>query len=153
MVDEPPRRGRRAVGHQYLIRATPEKTFDALVNPAMLVKWLADRAELSARKGGSYRLGWTDGPTHTGKLLEYDPGRSITLSWEWPGVALRGTTLRLSVEPKDGGSLFAIEHSGFPKLDEWTDLYGGAEWGWTYFAMNLKSVLETGHDLRSRLDG
>jgi hypothetical protein len=59
----------------------------------------------------------------------------------------------LSVEPKDDGCLLRVDHEGFPKLEDWTDLYGGAEWGWTYFALNLKSVLETGHDLRSKYDG
>lgn len=143
----------RTLSHQYLIRATPETTFDALTNPKMLVRWLADRAELTPRKGGTYLLGWTGGPTHTGKVLEFEPGRRVALAWSWPGVSLRGTVFRLSVEPKERGSLFTIEHSGFPKLAKWTELYAGAEWGWTYFAMNLKSVLETGHDLRSTLDG
>lgn len=148
-----PRRRSRTVSHQYLIHAPPKRTFDAITNPEMLVKWLADRARISLRKGGQYKLGWTDGPTHTGRVLEFTPGKAIALSWEWPGVSLRGTVFRLSVEPKEDGSLFSVEHSGFPKLEKWTDLYGGAEWGWTYFAMNLKSILETGHDLRSPRDG
>lgn len=143
----------RTVSHQYFIRAMPERTFDAISNPKTLVKWLADRAELTAAKGGTYLLGWTDGPTHTGTVLEFHPGRSIALAWEWPGVELQGTVLRLSVEPKDDGSILFVEHTGFPRREQWTDLYGGAEWGWTYFAMNLKSFLETGHDLRSKYDG
>jgi hypothetical protein len=68
-------------------------------------------------------------------------------------VELDGTILSLSVRAKFGGTLLQIEHTGFPKAERWTDLYGGAEWGWTYFAMNLKSLLENGHDLRSRHDG
>ena len=143
----------RAVDHQYFIRAAPGRTFEAISTPEMLVKWLADRAELSPHKGGSYRLGWTGGPTHTGKVLEFEPGKKIALAWEWPGVSLRGTVFQLSVEPKGDGSLLRVEHSGFPKEEKWADLYGGAEWGWTYFALNLKSVLETGHDLRSEHDG
>ena len=143
---------RRTLNHQYLIRAPPDRTFDAISRPEMLVRWLADRAELVPRKGGAYLLAWTDGPTHTGKVVEFEPGRRIALAWSWPGIPLRGTVFRLSVEPKDGGSLFTVEHSGFPKLAKWTELYAGAEWGWTYFAMNLKSVLETGTDLRSPYD-
>ncbi len=147
------RTARRTLQHQYHIRAAPDRTFDAISRPEMLVRWLSDRAELVPRKGGKYLLGWTDGPTHTGTVLDYEPGKRVVLAWSWPGVALRGTEFRLSVEPKDGGSLLSVEHSGFPKLAKWTELYAGAEWGWTYFAMNLKSVLETGHDLRSRMDG
>lgn len=143
----------RVLNHQYFLHASPAQVFDAVTNPDTLVKWLADRAEISPRKGGRYMLGWTGGPTHTGEVLEFEPGRVIAFAWEWPGVALKGTVFRLSVEPREGGSLLTVEHSGFPKLEEWTDLYGGAEWGWTYFAMNLKSLLETGRDLRSRHDG
>ncbi len=143
----------RAVDHQYFIHAAPERTFDALTNPKLLVKWLADKAELTARKGGTYSLSWTGGPTHTGTIVEFEPGRSIAFAWEWPGISLHGTVFKLSVEPKDDGSLLKVEHLGFPRLEKWTDLYGGAEWGWTYFALNLKSLLETGHDLRSPHDG
>jgi uncharacterized protein YndB with AHSA1/START domain len=143
----------RAVNHQYFIRASPDRTFNALTDPALLVKWFADRAEITPRKGGTYRLSWNGGPTHTGTILGFVPGKSIALSWEWPGVALKGTVFTLSVEPKDDGSLLTVDHSGFPMVEKWTDLYGGAEWGWTYFAMNLKSVLENGHDLRSHHDG
>ena len=148
-----PRPGTRTVDHQYFIGASPERTFDALTNPGMLVKWLADEAEITPRKGGSYRLTWTGGPTHTGTVVEFEPGKSIALAWEWPGVSLRGTVLKLSVAPEGNGSLLMVQHSGFPKVEKWTDLYAGAEWGWTYFALNLKSVLENGHDLRSPHDG
>ena len=143
----------RAVNHQYFIRAAPEKVFDALTNPKMLVEWLADRAEIDPKQGGAYLFGWDGGPTHTGTITEFEPNRIIALAWEWPGVSLKGTVFRLSVEPKEDGTVLAIDHSGFPKVEKWTDLYGGAEWGWTYFALNLKSVLETGHDLRSKYDG
>lgn len=143
----------RSVNHQYFIRAAPEKVFDALTNPAVVVTWLSNRAEIALRRGGRYLLGWTGGPTHTGEIVEFEAGKSIAFAWEWPGVSLRGTVFRLSVEPMEDGSLLTVEHSGFPKVEEWTDLYGGAEWGWTYFATNLKSVLETGHDLRSVHDG
>ena len=148
-----PPEGTRTLNHQYFIRASTEKTFDALTNPKLLVQWLANHAELTPQKGGRYSLGWTDGPTHTGTVVEFEPGKSIGLAWEWPGVTLKGTVFRLSVEPRDDGTILTVEHSGFPKLEEWTDLYGGAEWGWTYFAMNLKALLETGKDLRSKYDG
>jgi uncharacterized protein YndB with AHSA1/START domain len=143
----------RTLDHQYFIRAPPANVFRALTDPEWLVKWLADRAELDPRKGGRYSLGWTGGPTHSGTIVEFEPGRSIALAWDWPGVDLHGTVFALAVEPQDDGTLLRVQHRGFPRLEAWTDLYGGAEWGWTYFAMNLKSVLEHGHDLRAKQDG
>ncbi len=143
----------RTLSHQYWIHAPPERTFQAVSDPKMLVRWLADVAEVDPRPGGTYRLGWTGGPTHTGTLVAFRPGKEIAFAWSWPGISLAGTVFRLLVEPKDDGTILHVEHEGFPKSEEWTDLYGGAEWGWTYFAMNLKSLLESGRDLRSPHDG
>jgi uncharacterized protein YndB with AHSA1/START domain len=148
-----PENSDRAVDHQYFIRAEPAAVFQALTEPAWLTRWLCDTAELSLRKGGSYRLGWTDGPTHAGAIVDFTPGTRIAFAWTWPGTALEGTVVSLEVVPREGGALLRVRHTGFPRREEWVDLYGGAEWGWTYFAMNLKSLLEHGHDLRSGLDG
>jgi len=143
----------RAVDHQYFIRAAPGAVFRAITDPQMLTRWLCDRAELSPKQGGGYLLGWNGGPTHTGEVVDFREGHRVALAWSWPGVELQGTVFTLAVEEQDDGTLLRVEHTGFPRLEEWTDLYGGAEWGWTYFALNLKSVLETGHDLRSKHDG
>jgi uncharacterized protein YndB with AHSA1/START domain len=148
-----PTSAQRTVSHQYWIRATPEAVFRAISEPTGLTRWLCDRAEVVPEKGGAYLLGWTDGPTHRGRIAEFEPGRRIALGWSWPGVRLAGTVFSLAVEPEGAGTLLHVEHTGFPKQEEWTDLYGGAEWGWTYFAMNLKSVLESGRDLRAPQDG
>lgn len=127
--------------------------FRALVDPAWIVRWLSDRAEMDPRKGGAYLLAWKDGPEHRGEVLDCVPGRRLTLTWSWPGLELTGTRLSMSVAAKGRGTLLKVEHRGFPRTERWVDLYGGSEWGWTYFFLNLKSVLENGHDLRSPLDG
>lgn len=143
----------RSVQHQFFIRTSPRRVFRALIEPEWLVRWLADRADMDPRKGGTYLLVWKGGPEHRGDVLECVPGRRLTLAWSWPGVGLTGTRLRMSVRPKGSGTLLEVKHSGFPRTDRWVDLYGGTEWGWTYFFLNLKSVLEQGRDLRSPLDG
>jgi uncharacterized protein YndB with AHSA1/START domain len=143
----------RAVRHQYFIRGQPKEIFRAITDPEWIVKWLCDSAAISLRNGGSYSFGWKGGPTHHGTILALVPGKRITFSWTWPGVDLAGTRFTLAVAKKGAGSLLTVEHSGFPRSEKWTDLYGGAEWGWTYFAMNLKSVIEGGSDLRSPFDG
>jgi len=148
-----PRRSRRSVRHQYLVHAPPARVFRALTDPGEIVRWLADVAEIEPRTGGSYLVGWNDGPQHRGEILEFRRGRKVAFAWSWEGVALKGTRLTFSIAPRGKGTLLTVEHSGFPKEAKWVELYAGAEWGWTYFAMNLKSVLESGHDLRSPLDG
>jgi uncharacterized protein YndB with AHSA1/START domain len=143
----------RALSHQYYIRAKPEAVFRAISEPDWLTRWLCDRAEIAPKRGGEYLMAWNGGPTHTGTLTDFRPGELIAFAWSWPGVSLQGTVFTLAVEPQGDGTLLKVDHTGFPRLEEWTDLYGGAEWGWTYFAMNLKALLETGRDLRSPADG
>jgi len=153
MPEPPPPPTTWTVNHQYFVHVPPKSVFEAFSTPEQLVRWMSDTAEIELRESGRYALGWKNGPTHRGTVLEFVPGRSVTLSWDWPNVDLHGTRFKLAVEPKDDGALFFVEHSGFPAEARWGELYGGAEWGWTFFAMNLKSVLETGWDLRTPLDG
>ena len=144
----------RTIRQQYFIRAAPKKVFKAISNPKGIKRWFADKAQLSLRKGGRYSFGWKDGPTHNGKILELVRGERMTLSWEYEGMEKVGVTrFGLAVEPKGKGTLLKVTHSRLPKGDEFEELYTGGVWGWTYFMMNLKSVVEHGHDLRSRHDG
>ena len=143
----------RDVERTFFIRASPKQVFHAISTAQGLRRWMLDRCVLQLQVGARYELVFQGGWTHSGIVTRVSPGKSLTLAWAWEGVPLKGTTLTMSVSPKRGGTLFKMLHSGFPRREKWTDLYGVTEWGWTYYAMNLKSVLETGHDLRSDLDG
>jgi uncharacterized protein YndB with AHSA1/START domain len=143
----------RSVDRQFFIRASPRNVFEAISRPRGLASWMVVRADLRAKTAAKYVLEFDGGWRHRGAVKRFRAGRSIALSWAWDGVPVKGTVLTLSVRPKKGGTLLKIVHSGFPRKEKWTDLYGVTEWGWTYYAMNLKSVLETGHDLRSKDDG
>lgn len=147
-----PREKRRTVDHQFHIHASAAKVFRAFTEPSQIVHWLSEKAEVDLRRGGAYRLIFAGGWLHEGSVVGFDPGRSITLAWSWPGVPVTGTRLKMSVKPSGKGAIFRMVHTGFPMGKEWVDLYGGAEWGWTYYGMSLKSFLECGHDLRSPED-
>jgi uncharacterized protein YndB with AHSA1/START domain len=144
---------KRTIRLRVFIEASPKKVFKAISQPDRLTRWFADEATLSLRKGGRYSLSWEGGPTHTGRVVQSVRGKSFTLAWQWPGREKLGVTkLKLSVEPKKRGTVVKFTHSGFRSGGAWVDLYDGAIRGWTYFLMNLKSVLEHGHDLRSPHD-
>jgi uncharacterized protein YndB with AHSA1/START domain len=140
------------VDRQLFVRASPRKVFEAISTPRGLVSWMVMRADLPAQAGAGYELEFDGGWRHEGTVQRFRAGRSIALTWAWDGVPVKGTVLTLSVRPKKGGALFQLVHSGFPREKKGMDLYGGAERGRTYYGMNLKSVLETRHDLRSRWD-
>jgi len=143
----------RTIRLQVFADVSPRKAFRALTEPARLTRWFVDQATLSPRKGGRYEFSWEDGPVHRGRILEFAREDHVTLSWQWPGQEALGVTkLRLSVEPKKQGTVIKLVHSGFQRGGPWVELYEGAIQGWMYFLMNLKSVLENGHDLRSPYD-
>ncbi|HTT46232.1 MAG TPA: SRPBCC domain-containing protein [Thermoplasmata archaeon] len=148
-----PRRTTRTLRLPIFLHASPKRVFKWISTPERLTRWLCDSASLPARTGGTYRLGWDGGPTHSGRVLDFTRGAGFTLAWQWPGKERLGTTrLRLSIEAKDDGTVLRFTHSGFQRTGEWVDLYEGAIRGWTYFMMNLKSVMEAKHDLRSPYD-
>lgn len=142
-----------AVDRQFFIRASPRKVFEAISTPPGLTSWMVVRADLPNQPGTPYELEFDGGWRHQGTVHRFQAGRSIALTWAWKGVRLKGTILTLTVSSKKGGALCRFVHRGFPRETKWMGLFGVTEWGWTYYGMNLKSVLETGHDLRSRWDG
>jgi uncharacterized protein YndB with AHSA1/START domain len=143
----------RTVRCQVFVHASPSKAFGALTRPALLTRWFVDHATIDLRKGGRYAFSWDGGPTHAGAVTEFIPGKRITLSWQWPGhEKLEPTRLRMTVEPAKSGTIVRFAHSGFHAQGPWIELHDGAIQGWTYFLMNLKSVVDHGHDLRSPLD-
>ncbi len=142
-----------SVDRRFFIRASPRKVFEAISTPRGLASWMVVRADLPSKTGASYELEFDGGWRHRGTVQRIRAGRSIALTWAWDGVPVKGTVLTLSVRPKKRCALFQLVHRGFPREKKWMNLYGGAEWGWTYYGMNLKSVLETRHDLRSPWDG
>lgn len=144
---------KRTLRLQVFIHRPPKKVSKAISKPERLNRWFTDRSTLSPRKGGTYSYTWEGGPTHTGKVLEFVRGKRMALAWQWPGLeSLEPTRLKLSVEPKAGGTVLKFIHSGFQTDGPWVELYEGAIRGWTYFLMNAKSVLEHGYDLRSPHD-
>jgi uncharacterized protein YndB with AHSA1/START domain len=144
----------RTIRQQYYIRASPKKVFRALSEPERLQRWFLKKAELSPRKRGRYTFTWIGGHSHSGRVLEFVRGRSVTLTWpQYDGKELLGETkVKFSVEPKGDGTLVKVLHSGYGKHEKWVDAYAWTHSGWAYFMMNLKSVLEHGNDLRSKHD-
>jgi uncharacterized protein YndB with AHSA1/START domain len=138
---------------QFFVRAAPTKVFRTMTEPAGFNRWFSDAGSLEPREGGRYEFRWTGGFHHAGKVLEFVRGKRILLTWEYENEkGLGPTTFEMSVLREGRGTLFKLEQTGFPR-NSFTQVYEGAIWGWTYFGMNLKSVLETGHDLRSSSDG
>lgn|GEM_PF-1810726 len=137
----------------YFVAAPVRKVFWAISDPEGLAQWFLAKARLPPKKGAEYWFEWRGGYAHGSKVLDYVKGRRLALSWPntFRGVTTQ-TRLVIRLRKSGRGTLISIRHSGYPRTPGWVEIYGGTQAGWAYYLMNLKSVLETGRDLRSPKD-
>jgi uncharacterized protein YndB with AHSA1/START domain len=134
-----------AASLQVEIAAPAAKVFGALVEPAQLDRYLAEKAEVNPVEGGKIDFGWGTGPI---KLLTVDPDREVSYSWQ--DDTEPETVVTWTLEGSDGGTRLTLVHSGFGAKRA-TDDYST---GWWFFVNSLKSMLEMGAPwTRARVHG
>jgi uncharacterized protein YndB with AHSA1/START domain len=143
-----------SIEQTFYYAVTPERLFAALTDPEELARWFVGKAVFPARKGATFRLLWEGGYSMKGKVLEIDPPRKLRLAWidRFDSKKTFTTEARFLLEKKGRGTLLTLKHSGFKSGKRWVALYGGIQSGWAYYLLNLRSVLETGSDLRRKAD-
>jgi uncharacterized protein YndB with AHSA1/START domain len=157
--------------HRVYIRATPERIWQALTDPAWNGRYgYGAPAEYELRPGGAYRasaseemkrsaagMGWELPEVIVdGEVVEADPPRRLVQTWRMamdPTAAAEGFS-RLTYEIEgpgaDGVCRLTVVHElgGMPTLAAMTsgdnafgEMGGG---GWPWILSDLKSLLETG---------
>ena len=69
------------------VKAAPETVFPYFTDPALIVQWIGDRAELDARPGGLFALDMRRSLAR-GTYLTLDPPYRVVFTWGIPGDAL-----------------------------------------------------------------
>lgn len=130
------------------IACTPEQVWQALTTAEFSRKYFSGFAvEMEQALGGSFLVRAPDGSTHiSGEVLEYDPPKRLTVSWNvnWPGLVEKlGTTLvTYEIEPAgEAVRLTMSERHDRPLHD---DILSGGRQGWPAILSGLKSLLEAG---------
>jgi len=139
------------------IAAPPERVFQALVDPAQVVKWWGQIGiyrctsfEADLRIGGKWRSSGTgpDGRVFDihGEVLELDSPRLIAYSWvsSWTGEAK--TTVRWELQANPQGTLVTVRHSGFAAHPELAQSYRG----WPRMLGWLQALLDRGETVDDR---
>ncbi|AQA25356.1 polyketide cyclase / dehydrase and lipid transport family protein [Rhodococcus sp. MTM3W5.2] len=121
---------------------SPDEAFALLTEPERLRRWQTVSAVVDLRAGGSYR--WTVTPGHIaeGTFREVEPGRRIVFGWGWGDNAdlpYDGSTVTVTVEPTDGGSLVTLVHEGLNA----EQAKSHAE-GWDHYFERLERMAATG---------
>jgi uncharacterized protein YndB with AHSA1/START domain len=135
--------------YQLYIKATPERIWDALVDPEQTSKYfygsritVTPEGRISTSPDGSEN--WGDS-----EVIEWDPPRKLVHGWRSlydPELANEATSrVTWEIEPQDGGmTKVTVVHDqleGAPKTAE------SVAGGWMFVLSGLKTLLETGKPL------
>lgn len=132
------------------IDTSPAEAFHAFTNSTALREWLCDAAMVDLRKSGRIHLWWRDNYHTTGEFTALAPDRKVAFTWRGsadPGV----TRVQVSFAAKKGRTVVTLTHAGVGAGKAWAATRAGLQHEWVASLENLKSVLETGHDLRFTL--
>jgi uncharacterized protein (TIGR03086 family) len=121
-----------------VLPVSPDEAFTLITEPERLRRWQTVSAYVDLRAGGEYR--WTVTPGHvvSGTFREVEPGRRIVFGWGWEGAA-DVSTVTVTVEPTDGGTLVTLVHEGLTGVSE--EMH--AE-GWDHYFERLERLAVKG---------
>jgi uncharacterized protein YndB with AHSA1/START domain len=129
------------------INAAPEEVSRMFTGATSLRDWLSDGAQMDATLGGVFQLRWNVGSYVSGQFLTYEPGKKLVLSWD--GKDLPAVTrVTVTFKPKGTGTQVTLAHSGIGTGSAWAGVVDMETSFWQNRLENLKSVIETGADLR-----
>lgn len=136
-----------------IVRADPERVFDAWTNPEIMNKWYVggkghSKSTVDLRIGGAFTNemfvenstcnATTEGTLksymHQGEYLEIDRPNRLVFTWNSPSV--QNTKVRIDLRKVDGGTEVTITH----ELQSPNGCKGHEE-GWTFALGNLAALL------------
>jgi uncharacterized protein YndB with AHSA1/START domain len=133
--------------------ASPERVFDAWLDPAMASAWLfatasrpVARVEIDARVGGSFRfVDWRGGHEveHAGEYLEIVPPRRLVFTLAMENSPRVVTRVTAEIVELDAGCELTLVHRNVPP-----DHATRTEGRWTGMLYGLGTKLGTSHGQR-----
>ena len=125
-----------AVRIQRTINATPERVFDAWLDPEALTNFMRPGPTMTCdavtdpRVGGKFLITMMGGGSvhpHTGEYLEIDRPRRLVFTWYSKSTAMASSTVTIELEPAAGGRTdLTLTHVGLPEKQ-----VEGHNGGWT----------------------
>lgn len=139
-----------AIEQSYYFDTPPERVFDALTEPKLLVRWFLAKANVDRKAGGGYAFDWIGGYHMVGKVEAFQANRTVSYSWhdKLESGEMATTKASFKVTRKGNGTLLRLRHTGFTVPEHFAEC--SSRWG--YYLTNMKSVLDHGVDLRSEYD-
>jgi len=134
------------VSTEIFVKATAKTAYRAFTNSTSLREWLCDVATVEPHPKGRMYLWWRGDFYSSGHYLELEENKCVKFRW-YANVDSAPTEVTVSLIEKDGGSLVRLDHEvpDDPSLTQPAETFRE---NWVDSLENLKSVLETGIDLR-----
>ena len=101
-----------------LVRASPEKVYDALVTAEGINSWFTYNSEIDAQPGGKITFRWKNwGPDKytndsEGTVLEATRPTRFVFQWS-PDNPTYATTIEINFEPSDEGTIVRLREFGY----------------------------------------
>ena len=130
------------------VSAPQAALFSAFVEPKELRGWLCNHAYTKPQPKGRYWMRWDDGYRVEGHYINVTEPGSLSFAWR-TAQAPGQTTVSVALRPiSEHDTQVTLSHSGFGVGADWDGYREQCARRWEEALQNLKSVVETGVDLR-----
>lgn len=134
------------VSNETFVNAPLKSAYRAFTNSTSLREWLCDVATVEPHPKGRMYLWWRGDFYSSGHYLELEENKCVKFRW-YANMDPAPTEVTVNFAEKDGGTLVKLDHE-IPNDDSWKKIGETFRENWVESLENLKSVLETGIDLR-----
>ncbi len=128
------------------VQAPIKLAYRAFTNSTSLREWLCDIATVQPHPRGRMYLWWRGDFYSSGHYLELEDNKRVKFRW-FSSIDSAPTDVTVTVTEKDRGTLVCLAHD-VPDDPAWAKSAESFRENWVSSLENLKSVLETGVDLR-----
>jgi uncharacterized protein YndB with AHSA1/START domain len=128
------------------VQAPSKFAYRAFTNATSMREWLCDVATVTPHPHGRIYLWWAGDFYSSGHYLELEENKRVKFRW-FSNIDPAPTEVTVTFTEKDGGVNVRMDHD-VPQGEAWQGKAESFRENWQDSLRNLKSVLETGIDLR-----
>lgn len=128
------------IRHNVVIKATPEKVYQAITTQKGIENWWCKHTTAKPEVGfvnififGKFR--------NEMKVTELTPNKRVAWECIHSMEEWIGTTISFDLEEKNGNTMLRFAHADWRAV---TDMYASCNYDWALFMKSLKSFCETG---------
>ena len=131
---------------EVLVNAPVKLAYRAFTNSTSMREWLCDVATVDPHPRGRIYAWWRGDHYFSGHFLALEENKCVKFRCV-PSADPAPTDVTVTLDERDGGVVVQLEHE-VPEGEAWAAIAESFRENWVESFENLKSVLETGIDLR-----